>query len=79
LDTCLCGTAWKQFWLWRDSTGALHASSFPPSNGIERTVLAATVRDALLPLTDGGTPKHAVRDASDPNILWEGRCRKVAV
>lgn len=78
MDTCTCGASWKQYWLWRDDAGVLHASSFQPTSGTERSVLATTVRDALLPLTNGGTPKHAVRDANDPSVLWEGRCMSVS-
>jgi hypothetical protein len=64
----------KMFWLWRDTGGGLHASSYRPTNGTIRAVIAATARDALLPLTDGRSPKHSVRDADDPSQSWEGRC-----
>jgi hypothetical protein len=64
----------KQFWLWRDSNGSMHASHFRPTVGLERTVFAVTARDALLPVLGNGTPRHLVNDADDPSVQWAGRC-----
>jgi len=74
LDTCACGTALRHFWVWRDSNQVLHASSFSPSSGALHEMIAATARDALLPMTGGRAPKHDVRMASDPDRCWPGRC-----
>ena len=73
MENCSCGAARRQFWVWRDANGVLHASSFKPTTGEVRALIASTARDALLPL-DGRTPKHLVEDAQDPAIRWEGRC-----
>jgi hypothetical protein len=78
LEQCTCGVARKQFWLWRDGNGGLHASHFPPSSGLERSVIAATARDALLPLLGTGVPRHGVHDAEDPSVHWPGRCAATA-
>jgi hypothetical protein len=78
MDSCGCGVERRQFWLWRDAHGTLHASAFPPTSGTVRSVFAVNARDALLPL-DGGVPKHAVQDADDPATSWDGRCTQVAV
>lgn len=64
--------------MWRDTGGGLHASSYRPTNGTVRAVLAATARDALLPIVDGHTPKHGVWDADDMTTTWEGRCTAVS-
>jgi hypothetical protein len=74
VDTCTCGAGRKRFWLWQDGNGGLHASHFPPSSGLVRSVVAATARDALLPLLGNGTPRHYVNDADDPGVQWLGRC-----
>jgi hypothetical protein len=76
-DSCLCGVERKRFWIWRDDNGVMHASHFAPTNGAVRSVVAATARDALLPLRDGAVPKHMVTDAEDSTISWDGRCASV--
>ena len=78
MTSCSCGVERKTFWLWRDNDGVLHASGFRPSQGTVRAVLAATARDALLPMQDGAVPKHTVTDVDDSTIFWDGRCSKVA-
>ena len=77
MDECECGVARRRYWLWRDGNGTLHASGFPPSNGADRSVIAASVRDALLPMNGGGVPKHVVSDVDDPSHVWDGRCSAV--
>jgi hypothetical protein len=74
VEDCTCGIERKQYWLWRDSKGDLHASHFPPSAGLERSVVAATARDALLPIQGNGMPRHSVSDLTDPAVQWQGRC-----
>ena len=74
MDTCECGVQLRMFWVWRDANDVLHASSFRPSSGAVRAFYASTARDALLPLTGERMPKHQVRDAYDPTLVWEGRC-----
>lgn len=74
MDACSCGEARKQYWLWQDSHGILHASRFEPSSGVERSILAVNARDALMPFADGQTPKHDVTDVDNPQQVWEGRC-----
>ncbi|HLJ66050.1 MAG TPA: hypothetical protein VKX16_01660 [Chloroflexota bacterium] len=74
METCECGAARRKFWIWRDSNNVLHASSFEPTSGTVKTVIAATARDALLPMTSTRPPKHRVEDADDPSQVWEGRC-----
>lgn len=74
MNDCTCGAPRKQFWLWRDGNGTLHASHFRPTNGLVRSVLAVTARDALLPLLNSGHPRHRVTDADDPGADWLGRC-----
>lgn len=74
MESCQCGAQRRKFWLWRDQAGHLHASAFEPSNGTERVVYAATVRDALLAATRTRQPKHTVTDADNPLESWEGRC-----
>jgi hypothetical protein len=73
VENCSCGAARRIFWVWRDGNDVLHASSFKPTAGAVRAVIASTARDALLPL-DGRVPKHDVQDADDPTMKWEGRC-----
>jgi hypothetical protein len=77
MDSCDCGMARRQFWLWRDAHNTLHASAFRPTSGTVRSVFAVNARDALLPF-DGGMPKHSVQDADNPSVFWEGRCAEVA-
>jgi len=74
MGPCNCGATRRKFWLWRDHNDELHASAFEPGNSAERVVMAVTVRDALLSATGGVMPKHAVGDATNPEIRWEGRC-----
>jgi hypothetical protein len=77
LEKCICGVDRRQFWLWSDTQGGIHASSFRPTSGAIRSVIAATARDALLPLSPvspGRLPKHRVEDAENPSLTWEGRC-----
>jgi hypothetical protein len=38
-------------------------------------VIAATARDALLPLAERRAPKHQVHDADNPAVGWDGRCQ----
>jgi hypothetical protein len=71
---CACGVELKQFWIWQDANGIRHASHFEPTTGLERSVLAATSRDALLPITAGATPRHQVADADDLERVWPSRC-----
>jgi hypothetical protein len=71
---CTCGVELKQYWIWRDENGALHASHFPPTSGLERSVLAATAREALIPFTSASSPRHQVVDANDLSIGWGSRC-----
>lgn len=73
VEQCACGAELKQFWLWRDGNGRLHASHFLPSVGLERAVMAASARDALLPIS-GGAPRHVVADVNDPALAWQGLC-----
>ena len=75
MENCDCGVARRRFWIWRDDTGTLHASSFEPTSGTVRALIAATARDALLPITGNRPPKHRVEDADDPSQSWEGRCQ----
>lgn len=77
MHSCECGMDRRQFWLWRDTHGTLHASAFRPTSGTVRSVFAVNARDALLPL-EGSVPKHAVHDVDDPAISWDGRCTQVA-
>jgi hypothetical protein len=74
VESCQCGAPRKKFWLWRDANGVLHASAFAPTTGTVGAVIAATARDALLPLTNGAMPKHVVQDADNPDVVWAGRC-----
>jgi hypothetical protein len=75
LETCRCGIPLREFWLWEDGNGILHASSFTPSRPAVRSVRAATSRDATVPFGfDPRLPKHDVRDTADPSQQWEGRC-----
>jgi hypothetical protein len=55
----------------------LHASSFRPSSGSVQAVIAATARDALLPIAEHRAPKHQVHDADNPAVGWDGRCSTV--
>lgn len=71
---CACGASRREFWVWRDSNDVLHASSFRPSTGSVQAVIAATARDALLPIAEHRAPKHQVHDAENPTTGWEGRC-----
>lgn len=75
---CTCGAELRQFWIWCDAAGTRHASRFEPSVGWERTVLASTPRDALVPLGDSGVPRHRVVDADDASMSWDGRCMAAA-
>ena len=74
MNECACGASRRKFWVWRDSNEVLHASGFEPSSGIVQTVIAATARDALLPVAERRAPKHQVHDADDRTKGWEGRC-----
>ena len=75
VESCECGVARRKFWIWRDGNDVLHASAFAPTSGGVRAVMAATARDALLPVSEGGIPKHQVQDVDDPSQIWEGRCQ----
>ena len=77
MNECACGAPRRVFWIWRDSNDVLHASSFKPTTGIVRAVIAATARDALLPVVEQRAPKHQVHDAEDNKVGWEGRCQTV--
>jgi hypothetical protein len=74
MSSCTCGSDRRQFWLWRDSNGELHASRFAPTNGAVRSVYATTARDALWAASNGRQPKHNVHDVEDEGNYWEGRC-----
>lgn len=77
MNECACGVARRTFWVWQDSNGVLHASSFQPTTGTLHAVIAATARDALLPTVEKRAPKHQVHDADNPKKGWEGRCSMV--
>ena len=77
METCPCGVERRQFWLWADTNGGVHASRFVPTSGHIRTVYAATSRDALLSGLQGRPPRHRVTDAEDPSKIWSGRCEEV--
>jgi hypothetical protein len=79
LDSCACGVARRKFWIWRDGNEALHASAFPPSNGVVQTMIAATARDALVAAESIRAPKHQVHDADTSLQIWDGRCQEAAV
>ncbi|MGI8968453.1 MAG: hypothetical protein ACR2GA_05040 [Chloroflexota bacterium] len=74
MNECSCGAPRRQFWIWEDVNGVLHASSFRPSAGVTDSVIAATARDALLPVVEKRAPKHQVHDAAHHSKGWEGRC-----
>lgn len=74
MSNCECGIDRRQFWLWRDSNGELHASRFAPTNGAVRSVYAATARDALWAASNGRQPKHDVQDVDDERQNWQGSC-----
>lgn len=74
MNECACGAPRRKFWVWRDANDVLHASHFQPSSGVVQAVLAATARDALLPIAERRAPKHQVHDADNPTSGWEGRC-----
>lgn len=71
---CACGVELSQFWIWQDANGRRHASHFQPTAGLERSVLAATTRDALLPVAEGAAPRHQVMDVDNRGMVWPGRC-----
>jgi muramidase (phage lysozyme) len=73
METCSCGAALKQLWIWRDVQRALHASAFQPAIQSEVSVFAANARDALAPIKGGQTPKHDVREVGG-NRVWMGSC-----
>jgi len=77
MENCSCGSTRRMFGVWRDGNEVLHASSFKPTAGEVRAVIASTARDALLPL-DGRMPKHDVQDVENPSIRWQGRCSQTA-
>lgn len=77
MNECACGVQRRKFWVWRDSSGVLHASSFKPTSGAVQSVIAATGRDALLPIAEHRAPKHQVHDGDNPVVGWEGRCSTV--
>lgn len=74
MNNCTCGSDRRQFWLWRDSNGELHASRFAPTTGAVRAVYATTARDALWAASNVRQPKHDVHDVDDSQAYWEGRC-----
>lgn len=75
MDVCPCGEKRRQFWLWQDKAGGMHASRFPPGTGAVRSVWAATARDALLVATQVAPPKHVVQDHDDAAQVWPGKCQ----
>jgi hypothetical protein len=77
MENCDCGAKRRQFWLWRDSGGQIHASGFAPGLGVVGTVWASTARDALVPLLGNGRPRHTVTDGENPGRMWPGRCAAV--
>lgn len=79
METCGCGASLRTFWIWRDSSGTLHASAFKPTSEAEEALYATTARDALLPLSGNKTPKHDVRSVNNPSQFWEGRCATAMV
>jgi hypothetical protein len=74
VNECACGASRRKFWIWRDDKNVLHASSFQPSTSAVQAVIAATARDALLPIGERRAPKHQVHDADNLTSGWEGRC-----
>lgn len=74
MNECACGEARRQFWIWEDAGGTLHASNFQPSSGAVRAVYAVTARDALLPIVERRAPRHQVHDVHEAGVGWEGRC-----
>jgi hypothetical protein len=71
---CTCGVELRQFWIWRDANGTLHASQFRPTTGLEGSVMASTARDALVPVMAAGIPRHDVLDELDSSAGRQGRC-----
>ncbi|GAC1328840.1 MAG: hypothetical protein NVS2B16_34430 [Chloroflexota bacterium] len=78
MENCSCGMMRKQYWLWRDTNGILHASGFQPTSGVERSIWAVNARDALMPFLDEGPGKHDVTDVDDASVIWEGRCSSLS-
>jgi hypothetical protein len=77
METCSCGVALKQFWIWRDVKGTPHASAFQPAIQSEITVFAANARDALAPIQGGQASKHDVREVGGKRT-WLGTCGEQA-
>lgn len=74
MNNCPCGMNRRQFWLWRDSNGELHASRFAPTAGAVRSVYASTARDALWAVSSARQPKHQVTEVDADEQNWDGRC-----
>ena len=78
MDSCSCGVARKQFWLWRDGSNVLHASRFEPSGAIEGSVRAVNAYDAVASAAAGTLPKHDVEIVGDTVHARQGRCSLAA-
>lgn len=74
METCICGTQLRPYWIWRDHAKIAHASAFEPEIQSENQLMAASVRDALRAVQSGLPPKHDVH-AKPAGRLWEGGCR----
>jgi muramidase (phage lysozyme) len=73
METCSCGAALKQFWIWRDVKQVPHASAFQPAIQSEVSVFAANARDALAPIQGSQVSKHDVREVGGTRS-WLGSC-----
>jgi len=77
MESCSCGVARKQFWLWRDGSNVLHASRFEPSGVVEGSVRAVNAFDAVASTAPDISPKHDVEVLGDGANTRQGRCSLV--